>query len=100
MKTCMEHIIALQFKLLMFGIPVEEETKVLCDNKATIDNGSKIDSTQKKKYSSVVYHAVHWTVAAKIIVVGWIDTILNLADAFTKKLSEIKRDQLFEDRMY
>ena len=81
----------------MFGIPVEEETKVLCDNKATVTTSSKIESTLNKKHSSVAYHAVQWAVAAKIMIVGWIDTTLNLADTFTKRLSAVKRDLLFGD---
>ena len=32
MKVCVEHINALSFTLQMFGVPVEESTKVLYDN--------------------------------------------------------------------
>ena len=38
LKTCMDHIVALVFKLIIFGITVLEETRVLCDNKSTVDS--------------------------------------------------------------
>ena len=67
---------------------------------ATVNNSSKIESTLNKKHKSAAYHSVRWTVAAKVMVVGWIDTTSDLADAFTKRLSAVRRDQLFGDWTY
>ena len=48
----------------------------------------------------MAYHAVRWAVAAGVIIVGWIDTHLNIADAFTKRLTVLQRDRLFGDWTY
>jgi hypothetical protein len=59
LKTCMESIVGLRTKLRMFGIPITEETKVLCDNMSAVNNSSsKVESTLNKKHSAVTYHAV------------------------------------------
>ena len=100
LKTCMEHIVALRFKLRMFGIPIDGETKVLCDNKSAVTNCSQLGSSLHKKHNSLAYHAVRWSVAAGILRVGWIDTNFNIADAFTKRLTVAQRDKLFGDWTY
>ena len=100
LKTCMESIVGLRTKLRMFGVPIMEETKVLCDNMSAVNNSSKVESTLNKKHSAVAYHAVRWSVAAGVIKVGWIETGLNIADPFTKRLSVIQREKLFGDWTY
>ena len=87
MKTCTEHIMALRFKLRMFGIPLYGPTDVLCDNASVVKNSSKIESTLDKKHNSIAYHAVRWSAAAGIIRAGWIHGDFNLADAMTKRLT-------------
>ena len=41
LKTCVEHITALSFKLRMFGIPIDGESRILSDNKSVVDISSK-----------------------------------------------------------
>ena len=96
----MEHVVALRFKLRMFGIPIEGETKILCDNRSAVTNCSRLESSLHKKHNSLAYHAVRWAVAAGIIRVGWIDTNYNIADAFTKRLTVQQREKLFGDWTY
>ena len=100
MKTCMEQIVSLRFKLRMFGILVDGPTDVLCDNLSVVNNSSKIESKLDKKHSSIAYHAVRWSVAANILRIGWIDGKENLADAMTKSLPVITRDYLFGNWTY
>ena len=100
MKTCMEHIVSLRFKLRMFGIPIDGPADVLCDNLSVVKNSSKIESTLNKKHSQIAYHAVRWSVAANVLRVGWIDGKKNLADAMTKRLPVVKRDYLFGNWTY
>ena len=95
LKTCMESIVALRYKLRMFGIQFEGPTKVLCDNKSVVDNSSKIESKLNKKHNAIAYHAVRWAVAAATILVGWIDGEWNLSDAMTKRLTAQRREFLF-----
>ena len=96
----MEHVVALRFKLRMFGIPLYGPTDVLCDNMSVVNDSAKIDSTLNKKHSSLAYHAVRWSVAAGIVRVGWVQTDFNLADAMTKRLTATKRDFLFGEWTY
>ena len=68
---------------------------VFCDNQAVCLDSSRIESMLTKKHNSVAYHLTRWHVAARIIEVVWIPTGENLADAFTKRLSKLRRDVLF-----
>jgi hypothetical protein len=100
LKTCMESIVSLQYKLHMFGIPFEGPTQVLCDNQGVVDNTSKIESKLNKKHNAIAYHAVQWAVAAATIIVGKIDGEWNLADAMTKRLTALRREFLFGSWTY
>ena len=100
LKTCVEQIIGLSFKLRMFGIPINGTANVLNDNLSAVGNSSKLESTLNKKHSLVAYHLVRWNIVAEVIKVGWIKMTLNLADALTKRLPVIKRDKLFRDWTY
>ena len=56
MKTCVEHIDGLRFKLRMFGIPIDGPANILCDNQSCVNGSSKIESTLDKKHVSLAYH--------------------------------------------
>lgn len=103
MKQCIEDIEHLRFKLRLFGIPINEqhpETYVYCDNESLVKNTSLVESTLNKKHSAVAYHFSRWNVAASVIKVAWVRSQDNLADAFTKLLSEPARDHLFNKWTY
>ena len=100
MKTCVEAIDGLRYKLRMFGVPIDGAAKILCDNESVVNNSSKFESSLNKKHSSLAYHVTRWAVAAKTVLVGWIQSGQNLADAMTKRLSANKRDYLFGNWTY
>ena len=107
MKQCIEDIEHLRFKLRMFGIPLDygegrgdEPTYVFCDNQSLVTNASNVESSLNKKHSAVAYHFTRWNVAANVITIAWIPTGHNLADAFTKRLTEDGRSRLFGDWTY
>jgi hypothetical protein len=101
MKTCIEMIVGLRYKLRMMGVPLDDEpSKIFCDNNSVVLNSSQFSSTLSKKHNSVAYHLTRWHVAAGIIEVIWIPTHKNLADTFTKRLSKYTRDTLFGDIAY
>ena len=100
MKTCVEHKIALRYKLRMFGVPIDEPTKVLSDKKACVDIFSKVESTLNKKHSSLAYHATRWAVAAGSVKIGKVDTKDNISDALTKTLTVMQRNYLFGNWTY
>lgn len=103
MKQCLEDVEHLRFKLRMFGIPFQEDwssTHVLADNDSMVKNSTKVESTLNKKHSSIAYHFTRWCIAARIAVVAWCQSGENLADAFTKRLSQTMRNHLFGNWTY
>ena len=100
MRTCIESIVSLRYKLRMFGVPISGPTEVFCDNNSVVLNSSNVESKLNKKNNSLAYHYTRWSVAAEIIRVGWIDGKENLADVFTKILPVLVREYLFGNWTY
>ena len=102
MKTCIESIQHLRFKLRMFGIPLPkgEPAQILCDNESVVKNSTKLESVLNKKHNSIAYHYTRWNCAAGIIQVGWISGKENLADPLKKRLSAVVREYLFGNWTY
>jgi hypothetical protein len=100
MKTAIEMIKGLRYKLRMFGIPIEESTNVFCDNEAVTKNCSIPESTLKKKHHSICYHHNREAVASGAVRVAKEDTATNLSDVFTKILGRIERACKFDKFMY
>jgi hypothetical protein len=57
-------MIALHYKLCMFGVPIEGPANVFCDNKSVATNSTVPTSTLKKKHNSIAYRRVREAVAA------------------------------------
>ena len=100
MKHCIEDVECLRFELRIFGIPFDQhkpKTRILCDNQAVVENSSNVESKLSEKHSCIACHFARWNVAAKVCLVGWIETERNIADAVTKTLPETERDKLFHN---
>ena len=67
LRMCKEMIMALRYKLRMFGIPVEGPANVFCNNHGVVKNVSIPESTLMKKHNTINYHAVQEAVAAGIL---------------------------------
>ena len=80
----------------MFGIPIEGETRVLCDNESVVNSSSCPESALKKKHCSVAYHKVREAVAAGKVLIYYEKSESNLADLLTKPLPAIKRTPLVQ----
>jgi hypothetical protein len=91
LRICKEMIVALRYKLRMFGVPIDGPTNVFCDNRGVVRNASIPESTLMKKHNAINYHAVREAAAAGILRVGKEDGETNLADLLTKVLSGEKR---------
>ena len=100
MKTAVEHIEALCYKLWMFDIPIEGPTNVFCNNEAVFKNTSILDSTLKKKHTSICYHRAREAVAARTMRVAKEGTVTNLADLFMKPLPDLRRMFLLDRFTY
>ena len=88
MKTAVEQIEVLRYKLHMFGVPLEGPTNIFCDNESVFKNASIPDSTLKKKHTSICYHRSREAVAVGTVRVAKEGTTTNLSDLFTKPLPE------------
>ena len=81
LQAAKDMVVALRYKLHMFGVPIDGPANVFCDN----GNGV-VKNTLAKKHNAINYHAICEAVAVKILRVGKEDGMPNLADLFTKVL--------------
>jgi hypothetical protein len=58
LRICKEFIVALRYKLCMFGVPIDGPANVFCDNCGVMKNASIQESTLMKKHNAINYHAV------------------------------------------
>ena len=107
LRICKDLIVALRYKLRMFGVPLDGPAPdvagpayVFCDNKGVVSNASIPESTLSKKHNAINYHAVREAVAAGIIRVGKEDGNTNLADLLTKVLEGQRRWDLVGSMTY
>jgi hypothetical protein len=91
LKTASEQIIALRYKLRMFGIPLDGPARVFCDNEAVYKNTSDPTSTLKKRHQSIAYHLTREQVASGCMLVYKEDGETNLADILTKSTLPVER---------
>ena len=101
MRTGLETVQGIRYKLRMMGIPLETPTYIYGDNMSVIHNTSKPESTLRKKANSVCYHYIREAVAADECRTGHISTHENCADIATKPLPNgEKRDRLVGKVLY
>jgi hypothetical protein len=100
MKTAVEQIEALHYKLRMFGIPIAGPKSVFCVNNAVVLNSSIPESTLNKKHNVVAYHCTREAVAVGTIQIAKEDTATNLADPLTKMMKAEDRQNLFNKWMF
>jgi hypothetical protein len=91
LRICKEFIVAMHYKLRMFGVPIEGPANVFCDHRGVVTNTSMPESMLMKKHNAINYHAVREAVAVGILRVGKEDGETNLADLLTKVIFGQKR---------
>lgn len=94
MRQAVDMIEGLRYKLRMMGVPIEDATKIYCDNEAVVKSTSRPESTLKKKHNAINYHRVREAQAAGFITIAWVESGENLADVLTKVLVGEKRAYL------
>jgi hypothetical protein len=94
LKTAVEMVEGLRYKLRMLGVPMEGATNVFCDNKSVVKNSSRPESTLKKRHNAIAYHRCREAQAAGIIRIAFEPGETNLADLFTKLLAAPRLKQL------
>ena len=63
MKSGMEHLRGLRYKLRIMGVPLSGPSYIYGDNMSVIHNTQRPESTLKKKNNSIFYHALREAVA-------------------------------------
>ena len=99
MKQATDMIEALLYKLRMFGIPIESETRVLCDNESVVKTGTNPEARLAKKHNSIAFHRIRECVASKMIILYHEKGESNLADILTKVLPVERRTTLLKGIM-
>ena len=100
MKTAVELVEGLRYKLRMMGVPIDGPTHVKADNMSVIHNSSKPASTLKKKSNSIAFHCVRERAAASVVYITYVNTLLNLADMLTKSQPGEVRRRLAGEVLY
>jgi len=86
LKTAIDHIDGLRYKLRMFGIPINGPTSVFCDNESVVINATHCESPLRRKHTSIAYHCCREAQAAKYVQIGYQLGRNNPADLLTKLL--------------
>ena len=95
MKTSVEALRGIRYKLRMMGVPLTGPTYVYGDNMSAIYNTSRTESTLKKKSNSIWYHAVCEAVASGKCLTTHCKTGDNSSDMMTKVLyGQKKRENI------
>ena len=101
MKTAMDAMRGLRYKLRMMGIPLSGPTLFYGDNMSVIHNTQRPESQLKKKSTSVSYHAIREAVAMGELLTGHVRSEDNPADICTKVIpGGMKRNQLLGRILY
>jgi hypothetical protein len=100
MKTAVEQVEGLRYKLRMMGVPLDGETNVFCDNESVFKNASVPESTLKKKHNAIAYHRTREAQAAGIVRIAWEPGQTNLADLLTKLLARPRLQELIQYVLY
>ena len=99
LRQATDMIEALLYKLRMFGVPIEYEARVLCDNESVVKSGTNPEARLSKKHNSIAFHRIRECVASKMILIYHEKGESNLADILTKVLPVERRVQLLKGIM-
>ena len=94
MKTGIETLRGIRYKLRMMGVEIDGPIYIYGDNQSVINNTSKPESVLKKKSNLICYHFVREAIAMKECLTTHIPTLRNFADMLTKVLYGKKRKDL------
>jgi len=86
LKTGVEALRGIRYKLRMMGVPLSGPTYVYGDNMSVIHNTSRPESVLKKKSNSICYHSVHEAVASGELLTAHCNSNDNHSDMMTKVL--------------
>ena len=100
MKTGVEALKGIRYKLRMTGVTLTGPTYVYGDNMSIINNTSRPESTLKKKSNSICYHAVREAVASGECLTTHCKNGDNYSDMMTKVLYVQKKQETVARILY
>ena len=100
MKTAVELVEGLRYKLRMMGVGLDGPAHVRADNMSVVHNSSNPASQLKKKSNSIAFHYVRERTASGVCGTTYIPTANNLADALTKSQPGEVRRRLMEQVLF
>jgi len=86
MKTGVETLRGIGYKLRMMGVEIGGPTYIHGDNQSVFNNASKPESVPKKKLNYICCHFVREAIAMKKCLNTHISTVRNFADMIIKVL--------------
>ena len=99
LKQVSNMIESILYKLRMFGVPVDGEVCVLCDNESVVKISSNPDARLTKRHNSIAFHRIRECVAARMMLIYHEKGESNLADILTKVLPVDRRTTLLKGIM-
>ena len=102
MKTAVEKVEGLRYKLRMMGVPLDGPTYIKADNMSVVHNCSKPESQLKKKSNSIAYHYVRERCSGQspVCSVTYIPSRFNKSDMLTKSQPGSVRKELAEGVLF
>lgn len=100
LKTGIEIVKGMRYKLRMLGIPIDGHAHICVDNMSVVKNSSIPESVLKKKSNSIAYHFVRESMAAGIGKVAYEPTGSNKADILTKTHSGPERVRIIRGILF
>ena len=82
MRTLVENLIGLRYKLCMFGVPLEGPCNVFCDTEPVTNASMCADVTLKRKHIAISYHQSREAVAAGIMLVFYEYPVMRIRGVF------------------
>ena len=96
LKTAVDLIEGVRYKLRMMGIPLDGLTSLFCDNESVVKNSTAPESVLKKRHTAICYHRVREASAAGFIRIAHEDGKTNLADVLTKIMPGPRMNELLD----
>ena len=100
LRTCLELVKALRYKLRMMGVPILGPAHVWGENKGVVNSASIPETSITKKHLGIFSHAVREASSQVIWKVGLCNLVNNIVDCLTKILSGISKEKQVSKWMY
>ena len=99
MKTGVEALIGIRYKLRMMGVPLTGPTYIYGDNMSVIYNTSQTESTLKKKINYICYHANYHDVRKAVASGECLTTHCKTGDNYSDMITKVLYGQKKQDNV-